>query len=606
MEELSRSLSGLGHLHPLDIGVIAVYLLSMIAVGLYLQRKASAGADAFFLGGNRIPWWALGASGMASNLDVSGTMIIVTLLYALGMQGFFIELRGGIVLVMAFFMVFMGKWNRRSNAMTTAEWMEFRFGTGPAGQAARAIAAVANIVFAVWVVTYFAQGAGIFMGTILGIDPAIGAVIMIVLASIYTIASGLFGVVYTDVLQGFLVLFIIAFVVINVLFSFPLPDVFSVSVPIDAQAGVYQTLEVTKEAWTRLFTGFHLDLPGEYSQYNAFGLLIGFYLFRSFVDGMSAPGGYISQRFYAAKDEREAGLLSLFWILLLAFRWPFVAAIAVMGIYHGVNSEVIANPEEVLPVVLLEYFPIGIKGLLIAGLIAAAMSTFDSVVNAGAAYWVKDLYQRFIRPQATDAQMVGQARLASTILVVMGTLFTFFFTSLNDVWGWLTMGLGVGLIVPQFIRWYWWRFNGWGYAGGTLAGMVVAIGQRLIAPELGELNVFFLTAGITFIVSIAVALATAPVEQSVTEGFFRQTKPFGFWGPARSALSSTERRAIHRENRRDALNMFLAVAWQLSLFLTLMMPVVGRLDITGWLAAATLALSVALYFSWYRHLSPTA
>jgi Na+/proline symporter len=283
-----------------------------------------------------------------------------------------------------------------------------------------------------------------------------------------------------------------------------------------------------------------------------------------------------------------------------------VAAIAVMGIYHGVNSEVIANPEEVLPVVLLEYFPIGIKGLLIAGLIAAAMSTFDSVVNAGAAYWVKDLYQRFIRPQATDAQMVGQARLASTILVVMGTLFTFFFTSLNDVWGWLTMGLGVGLIVPQFIRWYWWRFNGWGYAGGTLAGMVVAIGQRLIAPELGELNVFFLTAGITFIVSIAVALATAPVEQSVTEGFFRQTKPFGFWGPARSALSSAERRAIHQENRRDALNMFLAVAWQLSLFLTLMMPVVGRLDITGWLAAATLSLSVALYFTWYRHLSPTA
>ena len=151
-------------MHPVDYGIIILYLGVLIGIGLFLQRRAAGSIDSFFLGNNRIPWWALGASGMASNLDVSGTMIIAALVYAIGVQGFYIEIRGGVVLVMAFFMIFMGKWNRRANVMTTAEWMQFRFGRGRQGNAARILAAVANLVFAIWMVTYFAQGAGIFLG----------------------------------------------------------------------------------------------------------------------------------------------------------------------------------------------------------------------------------------------------------------------------------------------------------------------------------------------------------------------------------------------------------------------------------------------------------
>src|SRR6056297_94847 len=99
----------------LDYVIVVVYLLSLIGIGLYLQRKAGESIDSFFLGDNDIPWWALGASGMASNLDVSGTMIIAALIYAMGVQGFYIEIRGGVVLLLAFFMIFMGKWNRRAS-----------------------------------------------------------------------------------------------------------------------------------------------------------------------------------------------------------------------------------------------------------------------------------------------------------------------------------------------------------------------------------------------------------------------------------------------------------------------------------------------------------
>ena len=106
--------------------------------------------------------------------------------------------------------------------------------------------------------------------------------------------------------------------------------------------------------------------------------------------------------------------------MLLAFRWPLIASFAMLGIYHGIETgTVIADPELVLPTVIKNYIPVGVKGLLIAGLMAAAMSTFDSTVNAGAAYWVKDLYQTYLRPNASEKDLILQSRLASLVIVLL-------------------------------------------------------------------------------------------------------------------------------------------------------------------------------------------
>ena len=588
-------------MHLIDYIIIVVYLMALIGIGLYLQRKAGASIDSFFLGNNTIPWWALGASGMASNLDVSGTMIIAALIYALGAQGFYIEIRGGVVLLLAFFMIFMGKWNRRAKVMTLAEWMEFRFGSGRQGQAARILAAIANLAFAIATVTYFAQGAGIFLGRLLGISPDLAAIGMIALASIYTIASGLYGVVYTDVFQGFLVFGAIVYTIYIVMSQYTLPAEFAVSVPL--ADGSFREIATTRAAWTDVIPDWTKELPGTYSQYSLFGVGILFYLLRSCIDGMSGTGGYIIQRFYAAKDEREAGLLSGFWILLLSLRWPFVMAIAIMGISYGISNTTIANPEEVLPVVLLELIPTGLKGLLVAGLIAAAMSTFDSVVNAGAAYWTRDIYQRFIRPEASESRLVWHSRASSALIVVVGMLSTYAFESLNDVWGWLTMGLGAGLLIPQFIRWYWWRFNGYGYAGGTLVGMTLAVVQKIVAPDLAEVWTFALIGSVTFLASVGLSLLTEPTREDVLRTFFRETKPFGFWNRVRETMDETVLQPIRTENRRNILGILLAVPWQLTLFLTTMMFVTKQWGTFFVLLGLCVALTVGLYLVWFRHLS---
>lgn len=585
----------------IDYSIIIVYLLILIGIGIYLQKRASKSTESFFLGDKNMPWWALGASGMASNLDVSGTMIIAALIYALGVQGFFIEIRGGVVLILAFFMIFMGKWNRRAEVMTTAEWMEFRFGKGKQGEAARVLAAIAQLIFAIWAITYFIQGAGIFLSEILGISPDLAAILMISLCAFYAALSGLYGVVYTEVFQGGLILFVIIYVVSHVMINITLPETFVVSVPMGD--GQFQQITQNLKDWSSFLPRWEMNVPGEYSQYNLIGLATIMYIFRSSIDGMSGSGGYMIQRFYAAKNEREVGLLSVFWIFLLSFRWPFIMSIAILGISFSQTGQVIDNPETVLPKVLMEVFPVGIKGLLVAGLLAAAMSTYVAIVNSGAAYWVNDLYQRFIRPEATNKQLILHSRVASIAIVVLGLLSTYLFTSLNDVWGFLTMGFGVGLIVPQFIRWYWWRFNGYGYAGGTILGMITAITIRFVFEDIPEMPSFYLTAAITFVGSIAISYMFPPTNSEDLEHFYSKTRPFGFWGPVRAKFSDEIIAPIAVENRRDIMATFFAVPWMLFLGITPMMVVTKQWTYALICGSILLVLSVVLYFIWYKHLS---
>ena len=585
----------------IDYSIIIVYLLILIGIGIYLQKRASRSTESFFLGDKNMPWWALGASGMASNLDVSGTMIIAALIYALGVQGFFIEIRGGVVLILAFFMIFMGKWNRRAEVMTTAEWMEFRFGKGKQGEAARMLAAIAQLIFAIWAITYFIQGAGIFLSEILGISPDLAAILMISLCAFYAALSGLYGVVYTEVFQGGLILFVIIYVVSHVMMNITLPETFVVSVPMGN--GQFQQITQNLKDWSSFLPRWEMNIPGEYSQYNLIGLATIMYIFRSSIDGMSGSGGYMIQRFYAAKNEREVGLLSVFWIFLLSFRWPFIMSIAILGISFSQSGQIIDNPETVLPKVLMEVFPVGIKGLLVAGLLAAAMSTYVAIVNSGAAYWVNDLYQRFIWPEATNKQLILHSRVASVAIVILGLLSTYLFTSLNDVWGFLTMGFGVGLIVPQFIRWYWWRFNGYGYAGGTILGMITAITIRFVFEDIPEMPSFFLTAAITFVGSIAISYMFPPTSSEDLERFYSTTRPFGFWGPVRAKFSKEIIAPIAVENRRDIVATFFAVPWMLFLGITPMMVVTKQWTYALTCGFILLVLSVILYFIWYKHLS---
>ena len=588
----------------IDIIIIVVYLSAIVVVGLVMQKKASAGIDSYFLGNRKLPWWALGASGMASNTDIAGTMINTAFIYALGTKGFFIEIRGGVTLIMAFLMVFMGKWNRRSQVMTQAEWMHFRFGTKKEGDVARIISAIASIIMTVAMVTYFVIGAGKFVGDFLGIDPLYASILMIILAMTYTIASGLYGVVWTDVFQGIFIFGVIIYISVLAMTTVDLPDEFLVSVPM--MDGSFTAIKTTLAEWSRMTPPQEMNMPegSTFSIYNLFGIAIMFYLFKVTLEGSSGAGGYMLQRYFAARSDREAGLLSLFWTCLLAFRWPLITSFAMLGIYHGIETgTVIADPELVLPTVIKNYIPVGVKGFLIAGLMAAAMSTFDSTVNAGAAYWVKDLYQTYLRPNASEKDLILQSRLASLVIVLLALLFSLTITNINEIWGWITMGIGAGMFIPQVIRWYWWRFNGYGFAIGTAVGVVAAVLTKAFGGPIAEYNSFLIASGSSLVGCIIGTYLTPPTESAVLSHFYKVTRPFGFWGSVRTEIPTNVLNQINEENRRDIIAIFFAVPWQVVLFLTGMMIVMKQWSNVINLFGLLVVLSAGLYWFWYRHLS---
>lgn len=596
-------------MHTIDYTIVIFYMVGLVVIGMWFQRKAAQGIDSYFLGNRNLPWWALGASGMSSNLDISGTMIIVALVYAIGARGFYIEIRGGVTLIMAFLMIYMGKWNRRAGVMTLAEWMKFRFGDDRDGKLARFITAVTSLIMTIAMITYFAIGGGKFLDQFLGIPSMLGlpsefwaAAVLISIAMIYTVASGLYGVIWTDVFQGTLIFLAIAYVVVQAL-KIDLPNEFLVSMPLkEVAGGGYKAYLTSFKEWTAVVPKWHLDIDPDsvYSMYNLFGIAIMFYLFKTVIEGSGGTGNYMIQRYFAAKSDREAGLLSLFWTFLLSFRWPFIGALAVWGVSLATQ---ISDPEMVLPVVVAT-LPIGIKGFLIAGLMAAAMSTFDSTVNAGAAYWVKDIYLEYVNPDADHKKQMKQSYLASILIVLIGLGLMLVIKNINEIWGWITMSIGAGMIIPQLIRWYWWRLNGYGYAIGMASGTITAIIWKILAPEgTAEYLAFIVSAGMSFIGTIIGTLLTEPTDEKVLRNFYRITRPFGFWSQIRAHFSDNFLNKIKQENRRDIFSIFFAVPWQCSLFLMWLMLAMKRFDNFIVLLVITALLSIVLYFSWFRHLS---
>ena len=595
--------TGTNLLGTLDYAVIGVYLIGIMILGLWLERKARDNIDAYFLGNRNLPWWALGASGMASNTDIAGTMVITALIYSMGVKGFFIEIRGGIVLIMAFFMIFMGKWTRRAQVMTLAEWMRLRFGDGHEGRTARLISALANLIVSIWIISYFAVGGGKFFGMLMGIDDRVASIALILLTMIYTAASGFYGVVWTDVVQGGLILVAVLYVIFVAMTQVVLPSEFMVSVP--NGRGGFEAVRTTLNEWANVLPPMNIDLPGEYSRYNIFGITVFFYLLKTCIEGFAGAGGYTSQRYFAAKSDREAGLLSLFWILLLSFRWPLVMGLAILGIHYGITTGKVIDPELVLPTVISEYMPAGMKGLVIACFMAAAMSTFTAVINAGAAYWVKDIYETFINPKASSKTLIWHSRIATVAIVLLGLAFSLDSININDIWGWITMAFGTGLFVPLLLRWYWWRYNGYGFAAGTLFGMISAILIRVLKIDLPEYMSFVAPSAISLVGCVLGTLLTPPTPRETLVHFVKVTRPFGFWGNIAAQLPQHEREAIRAETRRDLVAIVFAVPWQLVLFMLGMVFVLRQWSVFAGLLLAFAALSAGVYWFWFRHLAAT-
>jgi solute:Na+ symporter, SSS family len=596
-------------LSTIDGLIVLGFLVLVSIVGYVMSKAASGGLDDYFLGGNKIPWWVLGISTSTSNFDMAGTMIIVSVIFSLGLSGFFVELRGGVGLTLAFLMVFLAKWLRRSRVMTSAEWMKLRFGTDSQGRAAHLLSALANIVLSLGMIIYFSKGAGAFLTHFLPFSELTCTTVMVAIGLFYTLMSGLYGVVFTDVLQMILLTFTAIYVSVRAFWLRPevvLPDGF---------------LSLTLER-PPLADAFLADMagdPGRLSEWEpilqVFGLCVAMWVMRTVLEGMGGVGGYVDQRFFAARNEREASLLTFESIVLSLMRWVMVAGLVIMG-YHVVQqggagaSAIAEDSEAVLPIVLAQMLPVGVKGFVISGLIAAAMSTFDSTLNAGASYIVKDVYQTYVNPVANGEQLMRVSRWATVGLCVAGIALAAVVPNINAIWGLITMGLGAGMFVPLFLRWYWPRFNGYGFASGTAVGVIAALVFDA-GLDLPLYIAFPSIVGSALVGAVGVTLLTDPTDDRTLEAFYVQTNPWGLWGRiharaiASGRISAQEGGAMWWEKTNDLIAVFFAVPFQLSLLLAGMTFMFHEwMSFTGFaLVAGT--TGVGLYFFWFRNLKST-
>ncbi len=590
-------------LATIDLIIVLSFLLLVTVIGYVMSNVASKGLKDYFLGGRSIPWYVLGISTATSNFDMSGTMVIVSIVFALGYRGLLVELRGGAGITLAFLMVFLAKWLRRSRVMTSAEWMKIRFGNDRQGKLAHLLSAVANTLLSLGMIIYFAKGAGKFLTHFLPVSEFWCMAIMVGVGLFYTLMSGLYGVVFTDVIQMILLNITAIYITFK---AFSLVPTVRSSFP----AGFFGLdLSVPDTLGKPLLK----SNPGEWEAiFSFFGVCVFFWLMRSTLEGCGGVGGYTDQRFFAARSEREAALLTMESIILSVFRWTMIAGLVVMG-YHllgegGVFAKAIAqDSENVLPIVLGHLMPVGIRGIVIAGLIAAAMSTFDSTLNAGASYIVKDIYATYVNPKADHDRLMWASKVATAGLCVVGVGLALLIENINEIWGFITMGLGAGMYVPLFLRWFWPRFNGYGFAAGTAAGLVTAVAAKGFFT-LPLYHFFPLVVGVSLLFSVVAALATPPVSDDLLVDFWVQINPWGLWGEyiekakEKGLVDETSRLRRLVESLNDMVSLCFALPFQLACLLAAMSFVFHDWYKFAVFSSVALLCGTGLYFFWYRNL----
>ncbi len=545
---------------PLDYWIIGGYLVALLALGAFLARRAAEDSGAYFLGGRRLPWWALGSSGMSSNFDVAGTMTLVTLVYYFGFQALWIETRGGVVLPIAVFLAFMGKWHRRSEVMTTAEWMELRFGTGWQGRAARLTAAATYIAISVGMVTFFLGAAGKFLAVFLPFDERTCQVLMLGVALVYTMMSGLYGVVLTDVFQS--VLIGGAAVYVAVAGASVLDPALVAAWPGGGQ------LRIVPPWYDEAFVaplGGGLD-------YRMFGVLLLAWAGKGLLEGLGGSGGsaYMAQRFYSARNERDCLRIGMLWTVLFAFRWPMVLGFVLLAVHLGAGID---DPETILPAVLSsEFFPAGIRGVVVAAMLAAAMSTFDSTINAGASYVVRDIWP-LARPRAGERELVLAAYAASAGIVGAGLALAWNVSSVLDVWLAIVINLFPAFLAPFALRWFWGRLNGAGFTLGVASGFAAAMGVSFFGGGTGwnEAMQMGVIAGISALGCVVGAFLFARTDEDVRKEFYMRIRPSGLW-------PGEWKRADRAEHAADWLRLVVALMWQMASFFLPLCLMTGRHD----------------------------
>ena len=613
----------------IDVSIIVIYILLTVGIGIWISRKASKGLDDYFLGGKTIKWYFLGLSNGSGMFDVSGTSWMIGILFLYGVKSFMFMWLWPIW-NQIFVMMFLAIWIRKSKVMTGSEWILTRFGNDKAGKASHIIVAIFAIISTIGFIAYFFEGIGKFVTIILPWDLTLHyadmivltsersyALIIVFLTTIYTVKGGMFSVVATEVVQYLIM--IIASVLIAGYAFINYTDIQINSVITEEWKNVFFGWQFETQ-WSDKFQTFNNLIDSE--GYKMFGAFIGMTLLKGFFASVAGPTpSYDLQRILSTKSVKEAAYMSGFTNLILFIpRYLLITGIVVIALVN-LAPELNANAgltgadlELLMPKVVNLYLPVGIKGLLLAGLLAAFMAGFSAFVNAGPAYIVNDIYKKYFKPVATNNHYIKVSRISSFIVVSLGVFMGFFADSINSLTLWITSALYGGYVAANFLKWIWWRFNGWGYFWGMFAGLIVASLQFILGQnkgnlaegsflyELAEVQAIYLFPvifGFSILGCLLGTFLSKPTDIEVLKSFYANVRPWGWWNPVCKLLKA-EDQTFEKNNDfwKDMLNCVIGIVWQSSMILLPIFFVIRDYPKAIAALAVFLVTTAILKFTW--------
>ena len=512
----------------LDWSAIVLYLGITLALGLYFRSRSGKSVDDYFVSGRNVSWWLAGTSMVATTFAADTPLVVTGLVYTQGIAGnwlWWAFLLSGMMTVF----LFARLW-RRSGLLTDVQFAEMRYSGKPAaflrGFRAIYLGLLMNCLILGWVTKAMTSIVAVTLGVSDRNALAICVLFLIPFTGLYVALGGLWGVLWTDLFQ----------------FALKMAIVIGVAWYAVAAAGGMSTL-LARLAEMRTAAGpgagdataFFPDFSRPFSQEGlwllpviTFVVNIGLQWWAFWYPGAEpGGGGYIAQRIFSAKDEKN-GLLAVLWFNVAHYAlrpWPWIlTALAAAVLYPNLE-----HPETGYMLVVSQHVPAALRGIVIAGFMAAFMSTIATQLNWGASYLVSDFYRRFIKRDAGDKHYVLISRLATVLLVIASAGVSVLLSDIRSGWQ-VVLEVGAGTGGVYLLRWYWWRINAWSEISAMATALAVTIWLRWTEPFSGTNPVVFAktaltTTVITTLVWLVVTYVTKAEPEAVLVKFYRSVRP---------------------------------------------------------------------------------
>jgi Na+/proline symporter len=494
-----------------------------LSIGIYYARRAKGSTSEFFLSGRDVPWWLAGTSMVATTFAADTPLAVTGFVAKNGIAGNWLWWSLVMSGMMTVFL-YARLW-RRAGVMTDIEFAELRYSGKPAaflrGFRALYLGIPINCIILGWVNLAMIK----IITVTLGVTESVAFMIligMLLFTAFYTTISGLWGVLVTDLFQFALKMsMVIVLAVLAVRAVGGIDALQSKITDLDLASGQQGSrlafFPATDSEWMPLITLF---------TYLAVNWWAAWY-----PGAEPGGGGYVAQRIFSAKDERN-GLLATLWFNIAHYAlrpWPWIlTALASLVLYPA-----LADKESGYIVTLMDprVFPTYLRGFMLAAFAAAYMSTIGTQLNWGASYVINDFYRRFIARESDERHYVIASQVVTVLLMIVSIVVTKNLSSIAQAWKLLLVtGAGTGTVL--MLRWFWWRINAWSEVSAMAAAAVVSLFLQMVFKWNSDTPrefayIMLVTVGITTVTWIAVTYLTGPEPEEKLISFYRHVRPDG-------------------------------------------------------------------------------